>query len=130
MKKLRILSYLHDLSCKKRTVLQISILAKMYRNEWVHSVRSLAMLKVHRNLSSSLEAMQSLSLLNDIMPSEQKDRWSPNQLTSCPFLTLIQRKADGALTFRAGRNGVEWSNIPNYTCVLQTFFRVKVALSS
>ena len=95
---------------------------------WLHLVRSLAMLKVHRNPSPSLGDMQGLSLIKAIMPSEQKDSQSPNQFTSCPFLTLTQSKAAGALLFGVGRNEVEWSNTPNHTHVLETFLNVKVAL--
>lgn len=88
----------------------------------LHLVRSLAIFKVHRNPSLFLEGMQDLFLINLITPLEQKGRRSLNWFTSCPFLTLTQRKATGALFCRVDRNEVEWSNIPKHKCVLDIFF--------
>lgn len=97
---------------------------------WLQLVRSVAILKVDRNPSPSLRRIEGLSLINTIMSLEQKDSRSPNPVTSCPFLTLTQRKAAGALLLRVGRNEVEWSNIPNHKSVLETFLHVKVALGA
>lgn len=85
-------------------------------------VRSLAIYKMHRNPSPFLEGMQGLSLINLIMPLERKDSQSPNWFTSCPFLTLAQRKATGTLFCRVGRNEVEWRSIPKHKYVLDIFF--------
>lgn len=85
-------------------------------------VRSLAIYKIHWNPSPFLEGMQGLSLINLIMPLEWKDSQSPNWFTSCPFLTLTQRKATGTLFCRVGRNEVEWSSIPKHKYVLDIFF--------
>lgn len=111
------------------TVLQISIVDKKNTQiNWLHLARSLPMLKVHRSTSSCLRRMQELSPINTIMPLGQKDRWTPNQFTSCPFLTLPHRKDSHALLFRVGRNEVKWSTISNHKCVLKTFCHVMVAL--
>lgn len=84
------------------------------------------MLKVHRNPFFCLGGMQGFSPINTLIPLEQKDSWRPNKLTSCPFLALTGRK--GALLRSVGRDEVEWSNIPNHKCVLETLCHVKVAL--
>lgn len=109
------------------TFLQISIVdKKITKINSLHLARSFPILKVHRSASSCLRRMQELSLINTIVPLEQRQMDSkPVYLSSTPY---SNSKDSHAVLFRVGRNEVKWSTKAKLKCVLETFCHVKVAL--